>query len=722
MILAPDAKKWGVAVLTALLLCAAAARLVLPWRTDTLNDVPIYYGSTRAAETPAQLVSVITAPFFRAHSAQGISAAESKPVYMAALNVWCSFFRWFHAGPFTTESQRNEFFCFTLFTFGALALVLILILWRQGDFYAGILASVVVLLSTWSFVYLYYPAYTQLSLVFFLFALMRVTAGGRAALFQSGFFSALAMLANNSLIVYVLGLALLAGARALPQAKEVLRALLSFLMGIAAVFIFFELVNSTGLADVLTNSAHLDSPLRTFINYYKRSVGGNHFMVRGLAEVPKEPWMLLTMIRYQSWTMLTMFVLLPVAFGVCLLRKGWRQNFGKFELQRVAAFWLPAFTGVLLMDAVPGLVQLGRAYFVGYVLFILGGILFWKYFQRWFKPLRWAGVFLLIVYSGETASGLAAENQAFHGLIRAVKPDSGHSFVLLTEDPHYDPARHLLGEEVSSKLLTIPSLGELPALLEKKGPLQLLVGPEIETILWNGWAGNYRPVGSGILAVSQGLRVHAGNPRKIPYYGLYPPLIFEDEFDTWRFLQQKAFGADDYKKGLGVFTQWSLVLERVSDDEDVTALAESITASSVSGDFGPRLLTDEGPQDIHAWHSRLKPDYPVSLEVVFRQKVLLERVAFQAQLGSLGNLQRSPKRVKVFGGLQPKEMKELASFELDFPAAGFWCFKDMPKETEPYRFYRLVLMSNHGNPEYMSLQELKFYGQTKPLARKDKAA
>ena len=664
-----------------------------------------------AASTPAQIPAVIFAPFYRVHSDRGVSPAESKPVYLAALNLWCTLNRWIHPGPMSSERYRAEFFNFTLFTFWLLALLLIRSCWRFGLFYEGILASILVLLSSWSLVYFHYPAYLQLSMFLFLLALMRLSAPGDAAVFQSGMLSALALLSNNTLAVYVLGLVLLIFGRSLPKAWVSVRALLDFLKGFALVFVFFEVINSIGLAEHLTGSSNLDTPLRTLMNYYKRSVSANHFKLRGLMEVPKQPFLLLSILRYQSWTMLILCISLPLTYAACVFRKGWQQSLGTPELRRVAALWLPAITGLVLMDFVPGIVQLGRGYFMGYALLVVGGVLFWSYLQKQFKPLRWLGMVLLISTFGETAIGLANESRAFHGLIWAVKPDDAASFALFRNDPHDAPIRHLLGEKVSEKLVTVTRVEELGPWVADKGSLSLLAGPEIETILFNGWSENFNPMQSGILHVQKGLRVKVGLPKKIPYYGLYPPLIFEDEFDMWRFKSLKEFGENDYKNGRGAITLWPLTREQVADDDDVTALAEKIIASSAAIGYGPELLRDGGSRDVHAWHSKPRPDYPVVIEVVFKQRVLLERVAFQAQFGNDTNLRRSPREVKILGGQSPHAMEELARFRLDFGAGGFWQFCEIKGGVRPFQFYQLVIMDNHGNKDYVTLQELKFFGR-----------
>ena len=706
--------KLSAALITSMLLCLIAYPLVWPWRSDILNDVNIYIGAERSFKTsPEGLMDLIIAPFYRIHSEKTVLPSESKPVYMAALNLWCSFNR--KIDP-SQEKPWNpkEFFNFTLFTFGLLAIMLITIGWRFSSFKWGILVPIIVLLSPWSFLYLYYPAYVQLSIVFFLLTLLPLLSCRGISCFGSGILAAFTLLSNSAMLVYILGLGLFIAARSLPRIQESGRAVLSFLKGFAAVFIFFEIIKSIGIVDPLLRSSHLDSPVRILMDYYNRSVNMNHFKIRGMSYTPKHPFMLFSILRYQSWTMLVLCLVLPFLFLGRMIRLGWRQGMAAPEIRRVMGVWLPAFTGIFLMDFCPGVVQHGRAYYVGYSLLVLGGVLFWEDLQKKYKPLRWAGAFLLLIYFLETANGLAEEHQAFHGLNDGLQREmqGNPSFAIFKSDPHDEPMRHIVEKNVADKIISVNTIGELDPRVKNLDQLKLLVGPEIETILYNGWGERFQPVGTGTFYATKGLRVKTGLPKRIPYYGLYPPLIFEDEFDAWRFLSKKEFNQDDYRSGQGAITLWPVTTEIISHDNDITELVEKIAASESEANFGPQLLLDGGAWDVHAWHSRHNPQYPLWIDTIFRQEVILEALGFQAQFGNGDNLRRAPHEIKLFAGNDSKDMGEVASLKLQFPANGFWCFAKLPKTGKGYRFYRILILCNHGNKDYVTLQELKFYGAT----------
>jgi hypothetical protein len=287
---------------------------------------------------------------------------------------------------------------------------------------------------------------------------------------------------------------------------------------------------------------------------------------------------------------------------------------------------------------------------------------------------------------------------------------SGHPFGILSGDPHHQPIRYLLENKVSQKVISIKSPGELGPFVTKTGNLNLLAGPEIETILWGGVG---RPVETGILYAGKGVRVKVGKPEKIPYYALYPLLIFEDEFDGWRLASRKEFGQDDYRTGKGAVTLWPVTREPVPGDDDITDLVETISETELRNPkpaFGPGLLLDGGTQDIHAWHSETDPQHPLSIDVAFSRNVSLRQLGFQAQWGGPGNLRRAPREIKILGEDRFRNLKELASARLDFVASGFWSFVKLPGTGARFRFYRILILNNHGDKNFTTLQEMKFYG------------
>ena len=153
----------ALSILGASILSSAAVYFtVAPWKIEYANDVGKYYGARMALSQENNLADLIIAPFYRTLTDSSVEAPQTKPVYMAVLNVGYAIYDVFYPG----QPNRKPFFTFTMFTFWLLFLTVCLVGWRFGHPFLGILTAMISLIGPWSFVYLYYPAYTQFSMVF----------------------------------------------------------------------------------------------------------------------------------------------------------------------------------------------------------------------------------------------------------------------------------------------------------------------------------------------------------------------------------------------------------------------------------------------------------------------------------------------------------------------------------------------------------------------------
>ncbi len=149
---------------------------------------------------------------------------------------------------------------------------------------------------------------------------------------------------------------------------------------------------------------------------------------------------------------------------------------------------------------------------------------------------------------------------------------------------------------------------------------------------------------------------------------------------------------------------------KVVADTDITKQIENIQAPFLNA-FGPALFIDGGDKDVHAWHAPINPQYPIVVDVQFKQSVLLKRIGFQAQYGGGDIFLRAPKAVRVSGGPDFMHLKELGMLSFKFTAGGSWSFGDLPETKLKTLCYRLEILNNQGNPQYVTVQESKFYGQ-----------
>jgi hypothetical protein len=142
---------------------------------------------------------------------------------------------------------------------------------------------------------------------------------------------------------------------------------------------------------------------------------------------------------------------------------------------------------------------------------------------------------------------------------------------------------------------------------------------------------------------------------------------------------------------------------------------KSITASSINPSFPPSLMLDGGPFAENAWHSAVRPGFPQWIEVEYPEPVVLDRIAIQAQYNSPGhnteNLLRAPKKITVLAQSKQSErgFDVIAEADCVFKKAGDWFAFSLPQSVNKCRVYRIIIASNYGDPDFVTIQELNFF-------------
>ena len=174
----------------------------------------------------------------------------------------------------------------------------------------------------------------------------------------------------------------------------------------------------------------------------------------------------------------------------------------------------------------------------------------------------------------------------------------------------------------------------------------------------------------------------------------------------------------------------------LSSANEVTDLIKTISTSSSLPGFGSELLLNNTAGPTFAWHSRQWPEFPQWVDLVFHQPVKLETVGLQAQIytphssptsaGSPNlvklNLNRqiqspsydptrAPRNVLLLGAEEDGTFSELGSLQLDFANKGAWAFQPLSNQTKKFNHYRLLFLDNYGDPEFITAQEIRLYGQ-----------
>jgi len=367
-------------------------------------------------------------------------------------------------------------------------------------------------------------------------------------IFLAGIFSALSVLANATIAFYILGLGFLILVRPLPYWRQALRPALAFFFGFFSIFLFFEGIKWMGIPQEMLGTQFVDSPWKVLAYYGLRVHRFHHFVwLGGHVGVPKYPGMLFFILKHVSWILLGLSITLPLVLFGWTSKIGWHQTIKEPMLKACLILWLPLFVAVLLLDIYPG-VQVGRSYHVAFPLLILGILILWQRIARIHK--RWAllGFVLFIGFILETGVSLAKQRQAFHGVrtevSKILKPNE--PIAMLTTDYHYEDILYVLGEDLAKRVVPLKNMQDLIPLGQKHRDILFLAGPEIETVLFLGKKTPFRPIEK--------------EGQKIPFYGLYPLLILEDEGDQWRYIN-KEFDKNAYRNGPGAVTLWPLFYE-----------------------------------------------------------------------------------------------------------------------------------------------------------------
>jgi|GEM_PF-1810595 len=163
----------------------------------------------------------------------------------------------------------------------------------------------------------------------------------------------------------------------------------------------------------------------------------------------------------------------------------------------------------------------------------------------------------------------------------------------------------------------------------------------------------------------------------------------------------------------------ALIFFGCNDPKHVTMVRvdhiKSITASSINPSFPPYLLLDGGPSAENAWHSVVRPVFPQWIEVEYPEPVILDGIAIQSQYDSpehkTNNLLRAPKEINILGLDEQGSSKTalIAAFECHYSKSGDWYRADFPASSDYYRKFRILIKSNLGDPDFITVQELNLF-------------
>lgn len=735
-----------------LVLITAVFLLVHPWKLDIHNDVPFYYSSQTYSAQPTEdpdLADQLIGHFYDPVWANEW-AAFAKPLFVTWLQLWD--LTRLGTMPFgeTEWPNRTGYFFAILMTHWLMTLAVAFLGEKFAGMRAGILAATLTGCCPWAIGYMHFPLYNQFSIVVYLFAIVLALKRSSLASFASGIVAALAVLSSSSMSVYVFGLGVMVLAAQMPNWIKAIRQGFLLVLGFVTVFLFLELMLVCGVVNNILGPGKYESPMNFIPKYYAMSNEGwyhlnnrrrteqqvldqleksvdnpfakaraRNFLSEIPSKVPKYPFFFFSILLLQSKAML----LAIAALIFMILYKGMSEKSLRFlqtpKIKPGALLFVPALTATLIIDWAPN-VQYARSYFPAYPLFILSFIILWKYISHGKRTYMMLGTILLVILTAELAYGLNAQYQAYHSVRKNLEKiiHTGRPLIFFLYDPHLQDLINLIDQPPGNVSFASGNEDVISQALTQ-GEVFVMTGPEIETALRAFRGIKFRPFdGPGIFYRGRGVQVRLHEAEKIPFFGIWPLLVLEDEFDTMNFLNKQKFDENSYRSGAGAVRLWRISAEPIDQFDDLMPLVRAIrTSSYLQGHPDINLLDDQYGTDwlllqdgLHAPFVDIAFSQPVHVKTLELQAPDLSHYADEVELNPL---HRVPIKVRLMGGNDGENYVPIADVSCNFPGRGMWIELEIPTHNQFFSCYRLVILENNGSKMFVSLQSLRFRGSVK---------
>jgi SAM-dependent methyltransferase len=112
------------------------------------------------------------------------------------------------------------------------------------------------------------------------------------------------------------------------------------------------------------------------------------------------------------------------------------------------------------------------------------------------------------------------------------------------------------------------------------------------------------------------------------------------------------------------------------------------------------------------WHATSPPQYPEWLKLTYDDPFIVSKISFQSQdnAPSGSEHQRAPRNFKVQASEDGKAWQDLLTVEnFIFHQGGDWKSWSF-ENNNPYTHYRLLICENNGDPDFLTVQNLKLVG------------
>ncbi len=540
--------------LGALLLCSALtgvghALLLGDWNPFLSHDTHYYYGPTLTVlnQPGWGYRTLLVKPFFRPDRDDWPMADEAKPVFVCALRLWhLGWKRWVQ--PDVVFPDPRAYAAFVVATCVLAFLSLGLLGWKLGNPWVGILTGLAILWGPWGLSACYFTTYTAFSLALFCGAIVLLLCRPAAASLAGGIVVSLSLLSNQSLLACLPALPLIVLFRQGREGRwKAARALAAFGLGIILPFAVGEILGATGWVRALVETPSIQTPLGVLRRYLARS-GVDHREY--LPAFRRSFFLMLSFLNSRVLTAAGAGVLL--LFAGALLRRAWREKAAGVwrmladpALRDSLLVLLPGLAALLVIDGRTGF-KFSRSYFVALPFLVLGlfslGLFLVRGLPR--RLVRTGAACLLVLAGAEGFVRVRDFYQAFQGVPSAVRPlaDQPGGVVALRQDV-YSP--------FLANLAAVGSIdGEQP-LPDRVG--YLVTGPGLPSAL---------EFTTGQMDFNDYVRRHSlrlSLAREVPFFALYPFLVYEDPSATFGLEVEHRFDRRTYRQGPGTVKIWRVL-------------------------------------------------------------------------------------------------------------------------------------------------------------------
>ncbi len=540
--------------LAALLLCSALTGvghtlLLGDWNPFLSHDTHYYYGPalTILNQPGWGYRTLLVKPFFRPARDEWPMADEAKPVFVCALRLWhLGWKRWVQPDVVLPASRPYAAFVIATCVFAFFSLGLLG--WKLGHPWVGILTGFAVLWGPWGLTACYFTTYTAFSLALFCAAVVLLLCRSAWASLAAGILVALSLLSNQSLLACLPALPIIVLFR---QGKEgrwtAGKALAAFVFGTILPFASGEILGRTAWVQVLVGGPSIQKPLGILRLYLARS------QVDHVEFLPAFRHSFFPLLSYLNSRVLT-----AAGVGVLLVFAGfillWIQQ-GRIAglLKKVAEpamrdsllVLLPGLTALAVIDGRTGF-KFSRSYFLALPFLIMGLSLLGFCLAR-NLPHRFVqiGIACLVLLGG--AEGFLRVRdfyQAFQGVPNALHSlaDQPGRVVALRQDV-YTP--------FLANMTTLDSIDTGKPVPE--GVSFLVTGPALPSAL----EFTTGQMDFADYVKRNSLRVTLAG--EVPFFALYPFLVYEDPSATFGLEVQHLFDRHAYREGPGTVKIWRLL-------------------------------------------------------------------------------------------------------------------------------------------------------------------